>query len=149
MKTYKLNFEMIPETCWRDNLRKLLTQEQWDRIRKDAYKRSGWRCACCGERGRLEAHEHWSYDEELALQKLETVVALCRRCHEVAHIGRTYAVGRGDEAMEQFMKVNACSQMEYHAALAFANEEYARLSKIENWVTDMTWLEKQGIAPTA
>ena len=90
---------------------------------------------------RLEAHEKWSYDEERAVQKLETVVALCHNCHEVKHISRTQLVGRGAEAMEWFMKVNACSQMEYHAALGKANEEYLRRNRVEGWTTDLSWLK--------
>ena len=90
---------------------------------------------------RLEAHEKWSYDEERAVHKLETVVALCHNCHEVKHISRTQLVGRGAEAMEWFMKVNACSQMEYHAALGKANEEYLRRNRVEGWTTDISWLK--------
>lgn len=144
MKEYKLKFEMIPEECWRGNLRTLLPPPLWDRIRKDAYARSGHRCAICGATGRLEAHERWSYDEEKRLQKLETVVALCRSCHEVVHISRTCLVGRGTEAEEHFKRVNGCSQVEYHAALAAANEEYAKRNKIEGWATDFSWLDRYG-----
>ena len=127
MKEYKLTFELVPEECWYSNLRSILKPAQWDIVRKDAYARARGKCMICGRyTRRLEAHEKWSYDEERAVQKLETVVALCHNCHEVKHISRTQLVGRGAEAMEWFMKVNACSQMEYHAALGKANEEYLR-----------------------
>ena len=69
------------------------------------------------------------------------VIALCHACHEVKHISRTQLVGRGLDAMEQFMKVNNCSQTEYHLALKEANDEYVRRNKIENWVTDTSWLK--------
>lgn len=36
-KTYKLNFEMVPEECWYSNLRSALSREEWDIVRKDAY----------------------------------------------------------------------------------------------------------------
>ena len=85
MKKYKRDFEMVPEECWFSNLRSVLKPADWDIVRRDAYKRAGGRCCICGRTGeRLEAHERWSYDEEKALQKLETVVALCslsRRGH--------------------------------------------------------------------
>ena len=144
MKEYKLNFEMIPEECWRGNLRTLLPPRLWDIIRKEAYARSGHRCAVCGTTGRLEAHERWSYDEKKRLQKLETVVALCKGCHEVVHISRTYLIGRGAEAEEHFKKVNGCTQAEYHAALAEANEEYRKRNQIEGWTTDFSWLNRYG-----
>ena len=143
---YKLDFELVPEECWYFNLRSVLPPAGWDIVRKDAYARAKGRCSICGKSGRLEAHEKWSYDEKRAVQKLETVIALCRACHEVKHISRTQLTGRGDEAMEHFMKINGCSQMDYHAALGKANEEYLRRNKIENWTTDLSWLkDKFGI----
>ncbi len=143
MKKYKLNFEMVPEECWYSNLRSVLTPKDWDIVRKDAYARAGGRCCVCGRVARLEAHEKWSYNEEKALQKLEDVVALCHSCHEVVHISRTQLMGRGAEAMEHFMKVNRCCQMEFHEALGEANAEYIKRNRIEGWVTDITWLENK------
>ena len=141
-KTYKLNFEMVPEECWYSNLRSVLKPADWDKVRKDAYARAGGKCCVCGRKNtRLEAHERWSYDEKKALQKLEDVVALCHACHEVVHISRTQLMGRGMEAMEHFQKVNGCSQMEFHAALQAANEAYIRRNRVEGWVTDITWLK--------
>ena len=137
---YKLTFEMVPEECWYSNLRSVLKPADWDIVRKDAYARAGGRCSICGRPARLEAHEKWGYDDERALQKLEDVIALCHACHEVKHISRTQLMGRGMEAMEHFMRVNKCSQMDFHAALAEANEEYLRRNKVEGWVTDISWL---------
>ena len=142
-KKYKLDFEMVPEECWFANLRSVLTPADWDRVRKDAYARAKWQCRICGAKGRLEAHEQWRYDEENALQTLEDVLALCRNCHEVKHISRTQLMGRGAEAMEHFMRVNGCSQMDFHAALGEANEAYRRRNQVEGWVTDISWLEKR------
>lgn len=64
------------------------------------------------------------------------------RCHEVIHIGRTQLTGRGAEAMEHFMKVNGCTQSEFHEALGEANREYLRRNEAEGWVTDISWLKK-------
>lgn len=145
---YKLAFEMVPEECWRGNLRSFLSQAEWDVVRKDAYRRSGWRCSVCGAAGRMEAHEVWAYDDGKALQTLTGVVALCSACHKVVHISRTQLMGGGDEAMWHFMKVNGCSQAEFHEALAKANEEYLRRNRVEGWVTDFSWLkEHYGFLP--
>lgn len=141
MKEYKLNFELVPEECWRSNLRSFLKSEDWDKIRRSAYAKAGGRCVICGARGRLEAHEKWLYDDTRAVQKLVDVIALCHDCHEVKHISRTQLIGRGMDAMEQFMKVNRCSQMEYHEALGKANEEYRKRNEVEGWVTDLSWLK--------
>ena len=139
---YQLAFELVPECCWGKNLRSLLNEKQWDVVRRDAYARAGGKCCVCGApTRRLEAHERWSYDEKNAMQKLVDVVALCRACHEVTHISRTQLIGRGMEAMEHFMRVNGCSQMEFHEALKKTNEEYLRRNRIEDWVTDVSWLK--------
>ena len=140
----KLTFETVPEECWYSNLRSVLKKEDWDVVRRDAYARAKGKCMICGSTAKpLEAHEKWSYDEERALQKLEDVVALCHRCHEVKHISRTYLMGRGMDAMEHFMRVNECTQIEYHEALQKSNEEHSRRNKVVGWVTDVTWLEKR------
>lgn len=145
-KNYKLDFEFVPEECWYSNLRSVLSQADWDRVRKGAYARAKGRCTVCGARGRLEAHEKWSYDDELALQKLEDVVALCAACHAVKHVSRSYLVGKGEEVEAQFMKVNGVSQMEYHEALGAANESYRKRNGVEGWTTDVSWLkDKFGI----
>ena len=145
MQTWKLDFEMVPEECWGYSLYHILPKEKWDIVRKDAYKRAGYQCRICGAKGKLEAHEKWSYDEQKALQKLEDVLALCHACHEVKHVSRTQLVGRGMDAMEHFMRVNGCSQSDFHAALGEANAAYLRRNKIEGWTTDVSWLARLGI----
>lgn len=145
MKEYKLTFELVPEECWQSNLRSALPKEIWDKIRYGAYARAKGKCMICGGyTKRLEAHEQWRYDVKRKLQKLETVVALCKNCHEVKHIGRTCMIGKGDEAMEHFMRVNGCTQSEYHQALGKANEEHKRLNEVEGWTTDISWIKDQG-----
>ena len=145
---FRLTFELIPEECWRANLRTFLTTEQWDIVRKDAYKNSGHKCSKCGAKGRLEAHEVWHYDDKKALQKLVGVTALCSSCHKVVHISRTFLVGEGELAEAHFKKVNACSQSDFHAELQRANEEYLKRNQVEGWTTDFSWLyETYGFLP--
>ena len=77
---YKLGFEMVPDSCWYSNLRSILSAEQWNAVRRDAYSRAEGKCMICGAPSeRLEAHERWSYDEENCIQKLETVIAEAHR----------------------------------------------------------------------
>ena len=138
---YKLQFELVPDGCWYQNLRSALPKEVWDKLRRTAYAQAGGRCQICGRLARLEAHERWSYDEEKAVQKLEAVIAVCRNCHEVIHIGRTQLTGRGEEAMYWFMQVNGCTQSQFHEALGEANETHKRRNKIDGWATDISWLK--------
>ena len=142
-KKYKLDFEMVPEECWYANLRSVLSKQQWDAVRKDAYARAGGRCMSCGARAsRLEAHERWRYDDGKRLQKLETVIAVCHRCHEVIHIGRTQLMGRECEAEAWFQKVNGCTYAQYRAVLGKANEDHRRRNLVPAWKLDVRYLEK-------
>ena len=138
----KLNFELVPDSCWYSNLRSALPQGAWDVIRKKAYARANGRCMICGApTARLEAHEQWEYDDEKGVQKLVNVIAVCRACHEVIHIGRTQLMGREREACEHFMKVNGCTYAEYRKALGEANAVHRERSKRE-WLLDISDLPK-------
>lgn len=139
----KLNFELVPDSCWYSNLRSILSPAQWDTVRKEAYSRAQGRCMICGEQAsRLEAHERWGYDEEKRVQKLLDVVAVCRACHEVIHIGRTQLTGGEERACAHFMKVNGCSFSEYRKALGEANADHIRRNKIPEWSLDLSYLKK-------
>lgn len=139
----KLRFELVPDSCWYSNLRSILSPAQWDFIRKDAYARAGGKCMICGATARrLEAHERWEYDEKNAVQKLADVVAVCRSCHEVIHIGRTQLLGGEERACAHFMKVNGCTYAEYRKALGEANEAHRRRNQIPEWRLDINWLQR-------
>lgn len=139
----KLNFELVPDSCWYSNLRSILSPAQWDTVRREAYGRAGGRCTVCGSAARrLEAHERWEYDEENAVQRLADVVAVCHSCHEVIHIGRTQLLGGEERAAAHFMKVNGCSYAEYRKALGEANEKHRQRNKIAEWKLDLSWLAR-------
>jgi hypothetical protein len=137
----KLQFELVPDSCWYSNLRSLLTPEQWDHVRKKAYARAGGKCMICGApTTRLEAHEQWAYDDVTHTQSLQNVIAVCRACHECIHIGRTQLMGREREASEHFMKVNACNYAAYRKALGEANALHRERSRVE-WQLDISRLK--------
>ena len=142
MKDFKLNFELVPDSCWYSNLRSELPKDVWDILRKKAYARAGGKCMICGApTARLEAHEQWEYDDINQVQKLKNIVAICKSCHEVIHIGRTQLLGNERQASEHFMKVNNCSYAEYRKALGEANEKHRERSRRE-WQLDITDLPK-------
>ena len=138
----KLNFELVPDSCWYSNLRSLLSPAQWDIVRKEAYSRANGRCMICGKTARLEAHERWEYDEAHRVQKLSDVIAVCRACHEVIHIGRTQLLGGEERAAEHFMKVNGCNYAEFRKALGEANEAHRRRNQVSEWSLDLSYLKK-------
>lgn len=47
----RLTIELVPQTCWFSNVRDQVSGEDWDRIRRQIYKRSGQCCEVCGGRG--------------------------------------------------------------------------------------------------
>ena len=139
----KLNFELVPDSCWYSNLRSILSPAQWDLVRRDAYARAGGKCMICGATTRrLEAHERWEYNEETCVQKLADVIAVCHSCHEVIHIGRTQLLGGEERACAHFMKVNGCTYAKYRKALGEANEAHRRRNKIPEWKLDLGWLKR-------
>lgn len=139
----KLDFELVPDSCWYSNLRSILSPAQWDVVRREAYSRAGGRCMICGApTKRLEAHERWEYDEENRVQRLADVVAVCKSCHEVIHIGRTQLTGGEERACAHFMKVNGCSYAEYRKALGKANEDHRRRNLVPEWKLDLRYLSK-------
>lgn len=140
---YKLNFELVPDGCWYSNLRSILSKAQWDYIKKEAKEQANGRCMICGKKTvRLDAHERWSYDEKNAVQKLEDVIAVCKDCHSVIHIGFTQLKGDEERAERHFMKVNGCNYAEYRKALGEANELHKRHNKIFEWKLDLSYLKK-------
>lgn len=140
-KNYKLNFELVPDGCWYSNLRSVLKPSGWDRVRRIAYARANGKCMICGRSvGRLEAHERWAYDEKTCTQILTDIIAVCRQCHAVIHIGRTQLMGGEKEAADWFMKVNDCSYADYRAALGRANEEHIRRNRVSEWKLDISFL---------
>lgn len=140
---YKLDFELVPDSCWYSNLRSILKPSMWDVVRRDAYARAEGKCMICSRPvKRLEAHEKWEYDEKTHTQKLVDVVAICHSCHSVIHIGRTQLLGDEKKASDHFMKVNKCSYADYRKALGVANEKHRRLSRVPEWKLDLSWLKR-------
>ena len=140
---YKLDFELVPDGCWYSNLRSILSKKQWDFLRSDAKERSGGKCMICGKQTKyLDAHERWSYDEKSCVQKLEDIIAVCKDCHSVIHIGYTQLKGNEERAEKHFMKVNGCSYVEYRKALRLANEVHKRRNEISEWKLDLTYLKR-------
>lgn len=139
----KLEIELVPDGCWYSNLRSILSPEQWGVVRREAYARANGKCMICGVPARrLEAHERWEYDEKNNIQKLKDVVAVCKSCHEVIHIGRTQLFGGEERACAHFMKVNGCTYAEYRKALGEANEAHRRRNLIPEWQLDLSYLKK-------
>lgn len=99
----KLTIQLVPQTSWYNNLRSIVPN--WSEI---AYKvKQRGRCDICGYKtNELDAHEVWKYDDVKHLQELDTIVAVCKKCHLTIHIGYANTQGKTNEAVEHYMKVN-------------------------------------------
>lgn len=104
-----LTIELIPKSCWFSNLRAILSQQEWDLIRKPCYRAAGYKCEICGEVGPkwpVECHEIWEFDDEEGVQWLKGIQALCPDCHSVKHIGLAEIRGNLARATAHLMKMN-------------------------------------------
>jgi len=143
----KLSIELVPQSCWFSNVRSFVKRSQWDKIRQRAYALAGYRCEIChgtGRRHPVECHEVWHYDDESLVQTLVRMIALCPACHEVKHIGRAHAIGRGDEALEHLAAVNEWSQRQADKYLAEQGRVWEQRSLLD-WKLDVTHLSEYGI----
>lgn len=150
----RLTIELVPEPCWRKNVRALVSPEVWRDIQRAVFHDAAGHCRVCGwpvnpiaGPPRFHCHESWRYDDWRGVQTLEGFVALCRFCHEVKHIGHTQRQGRYAAAIAHLAKVNGWSRT---AALRYADacfQTHERRSR-KTWTQDLTvlyaWLERRG-----
>lgn len=139
----KLTIELVPATAWYSNVRSNVTPSQWDVLRKECYKNAGYKCEICGGKGPkhpVECHEIWEYNDESFTQTLKGLIALCPKCHSVKHIGRSNAIGKGQEALLHLSKVNGIKEDE---AIGYINESFKVWSKRSesNWTLDISFLD--------
>jgi hypothetical protein len=137
----KLTIELVPRTSWYNNMRKVLPQSDWDKIRKRTYAEYGHRCGICGFVGKLNCHEIWHYDDQNRIQKLAGFIALCDLCHHVKHIGLAdILASRGeldfDKVVEHFLQVNECNKETFEQHHRHAFEQWRERSKYE-WRIDL------------
>lgn len=140
----KLTVELVPKSCWYENLRSYLDKKDWDLIRKFCYKQAKYRCEICGGVGEthpIECHEKWSYDDINLIQKLEGVIGLCPECHEVKHSGLAISRGRKQKVINQLCKVNNWSVSKSKSYLTSCFTEYHIRSQ-KKYKVDYSWLEK-------
>ena len=136
-----LTIELVPSTAWYNNLRKVLSTAEWDRIRKQVYADYNHRCGICKAEGRLNCHEIWEYDDKKHIQHLRGFIALCDMCHHVKHIGLAGILdteGRinFEDVIKHFMKVNNCSRKFFDEHHKISKKQWRERSKFK-WKTDL------------
>ena len=139
-----LYVDLVPKGCWFKNVRTNVSPSDWDSIRKTVYKRAGFACEICGAKGRLEAHERWSYDDETHVQKLVRLIALCPDCHMVTHFGLASLRGKEKEAVAHFKKVSGLSYSDIKAHVEDAFDQWKKRSR-HSYRLDLSMIEKCGV----
>ena len=62
-----------------------LSSRKWQRTRKAAFERDGYRCQVCKKHGKLEAHHVIEIHKGGDAWALNNVISACRDCHRKAH----------------------------------------------------------------
>lgn len=114
----KLEIELVPKNTWWSNVRKIVSRDTWDAIRKRTYREYNNRCGICNAEGVLHCHEMWDYDDKNYIQTLKGFIALCPMCHHVKHFGFAEVLAyKGklniENVINHFQTVNNCSRAEF------------------------------------
>tara|TARA_Y100001970_G_C14114041_1_gene792541 strand:- start:468 stop:1193 length:726 start_codon:yes stop_codon:yes gene_type:complete len=141
--------DLVPRSCWFTNVRYCIHPSDWNRLRVYIYSRVNYTCECCGintknKRIALEAHERWKYDESSSTQKLVRIVALCKPCHEVTHIGLASVRGRREEAIAHLKRVRLFTDEEADEHIQDAFKVWHDRSAID-WSLDLSLMTDNGI----
>jgi hypothetical protein len=144
-----LTVELIPRTCHGSNVRTLIPNKYWDRLRKKSYEDANYECEICGQKGKdqgykhdLECHEIWSYNPDTGVQRLEGLISLCPLCHLCKHIGRALAMKKSKLVYEHMKTLNDITQEELDVYLEGVFAEYKEFSKLK-WTLDLSILNEE------
>lgn len=129
-----------------NNVRKAVSKESWDIIRRATYKRYNYHCGICGATGVMECHEIWEFDDKRGIQRLKGLIALCTKCHKIKHFG--YALMMADrgkmdieDLLKHFRKVNHCRNVTFKRHFDESVRIWEERSKRE-WTIDLGECEK-------
>lgn len=150
----KLTIELVPSSCFYSNVRTVLPKKEWDRLRKESYKKANYKCEICkgsglnqGYKHALECHEIWEYrsDGKTNIQHLKGLISLCPRCHQAKHIGRTIAIGKKTTIFKHIAKINKWTTKMVENYVGACFQEHKLRSKIK-WKLNINVLtEKYGV----
>ncbi len=137
-----LTVELVPKTSWYNNIRALVDELVWDRIRRQVYRQADYRCELCGDRGPehpVECHEVWRYDDRTRVQTLVRMIALCPACHQVKHLGFASVKGKSAQARAHLARVNGWTLAQADAYIGEAFRVWAQRSQ-GPWTLDLDGL---------
>lgn len=138
--------DMLPTTSWEANLRTVLSEQEWDRLRKFCYQAAGNTCVACGSRGEphVEAHESWRFDEKTGVQTLRGLLCLCPTCHKAKHLGYANRIGLLPQVLDRLMWLNDWDERTLKYELAQVEARQEELSQ-RTWTLDLSFLRTYGV----
>ncbi len=137
-----LTIELVPRSCWYSNVRSNVSEATWSRLKSISFKAANYRCEICSNRGPhhpVECHEIWHYDDHRLIQRLDRLIALCPRCHQVKHIGLAIERSETHKAIEWLCHVNSISPDQ---ALQLVKRAFAihEIRSAYSWSLDLSLL---------
>lgn len=129
MNALRLTIEPLPQSSRLATLAKLLPSEAWNRIRREAYRSACNTCQACGGKGRMHAHEVWTFNQERGIRSLCGVQALCEKCHAVRHILFVRNTAERERLLAHYMTVNHLSREEAEGHLTEARSIQRQLNQ--------------------
>jgi hypothetical protein len=138
----RLLVELIPKTSWYADVRELMDEASWERLSGEVLDRAGGVCEICGasEPGQtMHCDEVWRLDDQVRVQRLVGLIALCGDCHHVEHMGFANLRGGGTRARAHLARVNGWTLVQSDAHVAEAFRVWARRSQ-GPWVLDVEGL---------
>lgn len=141
----KLTIEALHSESSGNNVRTLMSKEDWDLLRSDCYRQAGYTCEICGGKGKewpVECHEVWKYDLKNKKQILVKLQALCTLCHQCKHIGRTTKIGKLEETLKHFRQVNRVRPVTQNRHIQQMWNAYW-LREDYNFTIDITYAEER------
>ncbi len=137
----RLTLELAPPLPWGGGARCLFERVVWDRLRRDVYRHSRYRCRVCGQGGKMYCDAIWEFDERCGVIRIGCFIALCQLCHLCWHLDIAAAAeGAGDLTVgalaEHYCRVNHCTADAWQPAVDAAYERAARRADLP-WYVDL------------
>jgi len=98
----------IPPALHRVNLRLYWGSNRWKKLGRQTREEQDFFCIACGRKvphkdgDWLELHENFTYDCENEIATINSMVCLCRKCHDYIHIMKLDAEVREGKATQEY-----------------------------------------------
>ncbi|SDP35678.1 hypothetical protein [Clostridium gasigenes] len=138
IKEFKLTFSALPVYMHGNNLRSV-SPYIWNKLRKEVLLNNECNCITCGavpkddaDKKNFHLHEQWDIDKTNYVLNLTGLEMICRKCHDVEHIGRIQLLIKKGQLSEDYLynlidhvaKVNECETNEVVYSLKKFNFEF-------------------------